>query len=201
MIKPFRIKRMGKFMACFEPSISDRILDVGGTAYNWNLVNIKSEITLLNLALPKYQQKLADNYRLVEGDGTSLQYDDDEFDIAFSNSVIEHLYTYENQQKFTNELRRVAKKLWVQTPAKCFFLEPHLLTPFVHYLPKKWQLYLLRYFTVWGWLTRPSREAVKKMHDEIRLLNYAEMCELFPDCEIAKERFLFVTKAYVAIRK
>ncbi len=39
------------------------------------------------------------------------------------------------------------------------------------------------------------------MVDEIRLLTFKEMKSLFPDCEIIKERFLFFTKSYIAVRK
>jgi hypothetical protein len=38
------------------------------------------------------------------------------------------------------------------------------------------------------------------MVDEIRLLNYREMVHLFPECEIYREKFLFFTKSYIAIK-
>ena len=51
----------------------------------------------------------------------------------------------------------------------------HLLTPFVHYLPRKYQKKLIRHFTIWGLIARPTREQVDDFLDEIRLLDYAEM--------------------------
>jgi len=56
-----------------------------------------------------------------------LNYSDNEFDICFSNSVIELVGSFEDQRKFANEIRRVGRKLWVQTPARSFFFEPHYL--------------------------------------------------------------------------
>ena len=131
---------------------------------------------------------------------TDLPYSDQSFDIAFSNSLIEHLFIYEKQVKCAQEIRRVGKRLWVQTPAHGFFIEPHLLTPFTHYLPKRWQKRLLKNFTVCGIITRPSPQAIETFLREVRLLNFREMQELFPDCEIRKEKIPFLTKSYIAIR-
>ena len=165
------------------------------------LVRCESHVTLLNLDTPPISAKQPVNFRFVQGNGTDLKYSEGEFDICFSNSVIEHVGTFEQQRKFARELRRVGKKLWVQTPAKSFFLEPHLLTPFIHFLPRKLQRKLLRYFTVWGLMTRPSPNQVDGFLTEVRLLNFKEMKDLFPDCEIQRERFLGLTKSYVAVRR
>jgi len=80
---------------------------------------------------------MSPKYTYVLGDGTNLKYADREFDIAYSNSVIEHLSAYKNQQKFANEMRRVGQKVWCQTPARWFFIEPHYITPFIHFFSKR----------------------------------------------------------------
>ena len=90
--------------------------------------------------------------------------------------------------------------MWVQTPARSFFFEPHLLAPFIHFLPLSWQRRLVRNFTLWGWITRPSQASVDRMLGELRLLDYAAFRELFSDCEIRRERFFGFTKAFVAVR-
>jgi hypothetical protein len=191
---------MRRFMRTFSPTAGTSILDIGGTEFNWTLVQCDSQITLLNLSVPDDATKPGHNIHYVRGDGTQLQYAAFEFDICYSNSVIEHLGTYENQLKFADELRRVGKKVWVQTPAKGFFVEPHLITPIIHFLPKSLQRKMLRNFTVWGWVTRPDQRQVDKFLEETRLLSFEEMKALFPDCEIHEERFLGFTKAFVAIR-
>ena len=45
-----------------------------------------------------------------------------------------------------------------------------------------------------------SKEIVDRLVDETRLLDGREMRALFPDCEIHRERFLGLTKSYLAIR-
>jgi hypothetical protein len=201
LLRPFRKKRMRAFIDTFQPAHETTILDAGGTPYNWKLVDCPSQITLLNLSKPHDISSMPRNIRYVKGDVTKLAYSDQVFDIGFSNSVIEHLYTYENQAKFAQEIRRACKRLWVQTPARTFFFEPHLLTPFIHYLPKRWQKTLLRNFTIWGLITRPSPQVIENFLQEVRLLDSRQMKELFPDCEIREEKFLLFTKAYVAIRR
>ena len=142
-----------------------------------------------------------DQFEFVVGDGCKLGYSDQSFDVLYSNSVIEHVGTYERQQAFAAEARRVGRAVWIQTPARCFLIEPHLVTPFIHFLPRALQSHLLRYCTVWGLMTKPSPRQVKEFLDEVRLLTYAEMQRLFPDCEIRREKFLGMTKSYIAIRK
>lgn len=201
LIRGFRRRRMRAFQRSFGDGEATTILDVGGTPFNWGLIAAKCRITLLNLSVPADVDALPPNITCVVGSGTRLDFEDGCFDVAFSNSVIEHLSSWERQQAFAREIRRVGRSLWVQTPARRFFVEPHLMTPLVHYLPRRWQRRLLRNFTVWGWLARPSQEAVDRFLAETRLLDHKEMCRLFPDSEIRRERFLGVTKSYVAVRR
>jgi len=99
------------------------ILDVGGTAPTWRLQGLeKFKVTLLNLKAPALPNDLKERLNSVAGDATALEYDDGSFDFVFSNSVIEHVGTFENQKKFAFEVLRTGRKIWVQTPAREFFL-------------------------------------------------------------------------------
>jgi len=167
---------------------------------NWNLVGYPGPVVLANIVPIEHVGAMPANIEYVQADGTNLPFGDGEFSIAFSNSVIEHLHTFEKQQAFAAEIRRAAGRIWVQTPARSFPIEPHYLAPIVHYLPKSWQRRLIRNFTLYGWIARPSQETVNELVDECRLLNYDEMKALFPDCEIRRERVLGLTKSYVALR-
>jgi hypothetical protein len=197
----FRKKRMEQFLAEFQIEPATSLLDVGGYAFCWWGIPKAARITLLNphmFADPEYYKQ---PYQFVVGDGRRLGYRDKSFDIVYSNSVIEHLSTFESQVEFANEARRVGKNLWIQTPARSFIIEPHLLTPLIHYLPRAKQKTLVRHFTLWGWLTRPTKRQAEDFIDEIRLLSYEEMRELFPDCEIRCEKFCGLTKSYIAVRR
>jgi len=195
----FRKNRVRLFQETLKLNSSTRVLDVGGTDMIWKLMSPIPDVTILNLNVPEGVRSLPRNITYQKGDGRKLPYDDQSFDVVFSNSVIEHLHCYEDQVLFAKEIMRVGKKIWVQTPARWFFVEPHLLTPFIHYLPKTWQQRLLRNFTVWGLMTRPSQESINKFLDEVRLLTYKEMRSLFPQCRILREKFLFLNKSYIAV--
>lgn len=75
------------------------------------------------------------------------------------------------------------------------------MAPFIHWLPRRWQLVLMRNFTVRGLPLRPNRQECEHFLDEVRLLDENEMCELFPDAAIWREKFLGFTKSLIAVRK
>jgi predicted SAM-dependent methyltransferase len=190
----FRRKRMQRFVQAFRVTPQTRILDVGGTPHNWKLISVQPQVTFLNLSAPPHQ------HRWVVADGCHLPFPDQAFEIVYSNSVIEHLFTQENQVKFAQECRRVGRSYHIQTPNRRFFVEPHLLTPFIHWLPKRWQRPLLRNATVWGWLTRPSAEQCQQFLQEVRLLDEAELAALFPEADIWKETVAGMTKSIMAVK-
>ena len=201
LFKIFRKKRMTRFESLFNLSGSTTIVDVGGDQYNWKFLRCRPLVTVINLHKPKEWDESLENFSYKDGDATQMEFSNSSFDVAFSNSVIEHLGNWENQKSMAKEICRVGRSVYVQTPAREFFFEPHVLTPFIHWLPMLWQSKLMRNFTVWGILTRPTQKYVDGFLAERRLLSFDEFQELFPDCRIARERFFFLTKSYIAIRK
>ena len=107
------------------------------------------------------------------------------FHAVFSNSVDR---ACEHSQCRSTQLRCWAATLCCSLGAQCWptssSIQPHLMTPFIHWLPVRWQRRLLRNFTPWGWLTRPPTPAVDAFIAEVRLLTRSEMRKLFPECEL-----------------
>ena len=197
LFSSFRRRRIAKFFGLVAPRLEEHLLDIGGSELTW-LIDAGGEgrfrVTLVNLSF-KGELKDGRFTRLV-ADATALPLADGSFDIAYSNSVIEHVGGLEQQYAFAREARRVARKLWVQTPARCFPVDVHLMMPFMHYLPKRLQ-HLLVPLTPIGII---APEEAHRSVDEVRLLTYREFKQMFPDCRILKERFLFLTKSYIAVR-
>lgn len=190
----FRARRMARFARAFAVTERTRVLDVGGTAAIWSLLPRVPSVTLVNLR-PAEPASLP----LVVADARRLPFPDRSFDVVFANSLIDHLGTLADQATFAEECRRVGRGYWVQSPSRHFPIEPHYLTPFVHWLPRSWRRRVLP-FTVWGLLTRPSPAAVDRMVGEVRMLTGREMRRLFPDARILRERVLGLTKSVVAVK-
>ena len=204
IFKYWRRKRFDTFLQLLNPSPSDTLLDVGGYPGFWtSQPQPVKQIDALNVHEVSWTNTHAPSHSIgmLVGDGCSLSMSDKSYDIGFSNSVIEHVGSWERQQRFASEIRRVARKIWVQTPAYECPIEPHYLTPFVHYLPRYCQRHMLRWCTLWGWIQRPKQAEIDLMVDTTRLLSKSEMRQLFPDCRILTERMLWIIpKSYIAIR-
>jgi SAM-dependent methyltransferase len=113
-----------------------------------------------------------------------LPFEDDEFDLAYCSSVIEHVAP-RDRAAFAREVRRVARGWYVQTPAWSFPIEPHALLPFAHWLPPR--------------LRRPYwRLGVAGAWEDIALLRRGEMAELFG--EPVAERAGPLVKSWVSVR-
>jgi hypothetical protein len=115
--------------------------------------------------------------------------------------VIEHVGRWGDQVAFARELRRVASRLYCQTPNRWFFVEPHLMAPFLHWLPRGIQRRTVRWLSVWGWMTKPDDDEVADFLREIRLMTRAELRRLFPDCRIERETFAGMTKSFLVVRR
>ncbi len=199
----FRARRMQDFIQRFGVNPQTRILDVGGTPSNWLLTGVRPQVTLLNM--PRGQERReAGTFTWISGDGCQLPFRDQSFEIVFSNSVIEHVGTRDQQRRFAREIQRVGRRYWVQTPNRWFPIEPHLLTPFVHWLPRNWQRAWVTKWTVWDFVERPSPDRrefyIQHYLNDIRLLSASELAALFPDARILRERSLDFTKSLIAFK-
>lgn len=188
---------MQLFYRRFNVTPQTEVLDLGGREFNWTLMPFHPRVTIVNHLL---EGERGGEIHWILGDVRKLPFADQAFEIVYSNSVIEHLETIEDQRQFAAECRRVGRSYYVQTPNRRFPIEPHVLTPFIHWLPRKLQARLLRNFTVWGWITRPDAAARARFLNTTRMLTRAELQALFPEAEIWPERFLGLTKSFVAAK-
>ncbi len=196
-----RKKRFSFFLSLFSQVPKPlRLLDVGGTVNFWRQMNFvkdpQVEITLLNLTPGEVS---TNDFQVVLGSGCKMnQFKNGEFDIVFSNSVIEHVGDKEAQESMAREITRVGKRYFVQTPNRYFPLEPHFLFPFYQFLPVDWRVWLLQHAPL-GWTEKiPDRTVAKRVVESVTLLSKNELCEHFPGAKIYEEKFLGLTKSLIA---
>jgi hypothetical protein len=175
-----------------------RLLDVGGTQFFWEMMGFRGdqglEITLLNLT----SGWIRPGFRSVVGDARDMrQFADQEFDVVFSNSVIEHVGKLDAQRQMAGEIKRVGKRYFVQTPNRNFPLEPHFFFPGFQFLPLSTRIWLLQHFDL-GWYKKiPDYTAARHEVETIRLLSRREVTRLFPEGTLHNERFAGLTVSFV----
>lgn len=212
----FRGKRL-KIFADLYPNLADLIvLDVGGTSKIWELLKANyglepKKLIILNsnsdhLVSNSSYTSTDSNYETVIGDGCNLPFDDQSFDLIFSNSVIEHVGQAENKVKFAKECNRVGKTVYIQTPNRWFPIEPHILAIFIHWLPRKIyrKLYFLSLIYVYELYLLLTKGDSGYVHANIwledsELLSYQQLKQLFPEREIYSEKVLGISKSFIVI--
>lgn len=178
------------------------ILDVGGTQEFWERMNFIDEpnirITFLNLADPHVTRE---NCRAIQGDATKMPvFSPGEFDVVFSNSVIEHVGGHEAQAKMALEIQRVGKRYFIQTPNYFFPIEPHFLFPGFQWLPLPIRILLVRYFDL-GWFNKTlDKNKALAIAESVHLLRKNELVSLFPGASLHEERIYGFVKSFVVYK-
>lgn len=178
-----------------------RLLDVGGTNAFWENRgwHQRNDVEILILNLSAEEQRHA-NIKPLAGDARNLsQFRDRSIDVVFSNSVIEHLFSFENQRRMASEIQRVGKAFWVQTPNYWFPIEPHFHFVGWQWLPVEARTSILRRRTC-GWRGPcPDPIGARRLVEEVRLLTRKELRELFPHANLVAERFCGFVKSWIAV--
>jgi len=190
-----RVRRMQQLLRTLNLREGMCVLDLGGRYEIWSHPFIPAlNITILNLpgAIEKSTES-QHNFRYVEGDGCNVEgVGDQTFDIVFSNSVIEHVGGPARREAFANEVRRVGKSYWVQTPSIWFPIEAHNGMPFWWFYPA-----FLRNWLIERW--RRKLPAWTEMVEGTTVIKRSELERLFPEATVLVERVLGIPKSYSAV--
>jgi len=174
------------------------ILDIGGTEAFWGEVEFASpaevHVTILNVDAPLTTRL---NTIGVKGDARSMpEFSNGQFDIAFSNSVIEHVGDYNDQRAMAAEVRRVGKRYFVQTPNRHFPLEPHFLVPGFQYLPEDVGVLLLQNIRLGHVPRTPDPVAARALVRATQLMTKDQLIGAFPGAKLYEERAFGLVKSY-----
>ena len=175
-----RRKKLRLLLEELRPTAETTILDVGadelgfGEGDGCGTLNFLEEmypwperITALGLHEGTGFRARYPAIRSVQGDACALPFEDGEFDIVFSNAVVEHVGDRSRQRALVSEAIRVGRKVFVTTPNRWFPVEVHTRLPLVHWLPDS--------------LAHPVYRALRKgFATENNLLSRRELASLFP---------------------
>ena len=192
-----RKRKYELFMKKINPSPNDIILDIGGgnglfleNKYEFrdNIICLDLEIDPLTQTRSKYPE-----IQCIQADALMLPFKDSTDFIIFSNAVIEHVGSKENQKKFASEISRVAKKFFVTTPYKYFPIEFHYRIPFYQFIPKRIQKWLNEKFSIGLWY-------YPGVWEDLYLLSYRQFKKLFPGSTVLKQRITFMCETLIGFK-
>jgi SAM-dependent methyltransferase len=187
-----RRRKLALFMETIRPEPDTTVVDVGvgdtpfgtepGVAATHNFFEAlypwPERITAVSdVPLPNFASAFP-SIRCVVASGLELPFGDDEFDVAFSNAVVEHVGGKDEQRRFVAELCRVASRVFLSTPNRRFPVETHTLVPFAHWLPRDAADRTMRALRRDGW-------------NGVELLDRREALALFPpdvDAHVVESR-------------
>lgn len=169
------------------------ILDVGGTQVFWETMGFVQDDIHLTILNTEPVEATFPNVTNIVGDARDMhELKDKQFEVVFSNAVIEHVGNFKQQRQMAEEVQRVGKRYIVQTPNRYFPIEPHVLIPFFQFFPLKLKVFTATHSPNWGWKASHIEEL-----STIRLMSEKELRSVFPGAQIFKEDFLGLTKSFI----
>ena len=175
----FREKMFARFMANMRPDVKQKVLDIGVTSderyqesnYFEGLYPYKDKIVCVGTEDGSHLETKYPGIKFIQIiPHEHLPFNDNEFDIAFSNAVIEHVGSRESQRAFILEMLRVSRSFFLTTPNRWFPIELHTAIPFLHYLPPK----------IYRNILAGMGETYWSKEENLNLLSKKDLLALFP---------------------
>ncbi len=194
-----RARKHAFFLDTLKPAPEDTLIDIGANATEYSATDnylekhysYPEKITVLTLDDPAHLKALYPKTTVIQGDGTRLPFDDNQFSISYSNAVIEHVGDYQKQRAFLSEMARVSTRGYLTTPNRLFPIEVHTRIPLLHLLlPKKLFDAFLRAIGK-GWAADEYMSLLSK-NDLQRLIKETDL----PHAIITHHRFCGFTMTY-----
>jgi len=200
-----RTKKLELFYKTFQPDENTKILDLGGEIDDGNNSGLqfvdsypwKHNISVLNIS-SDFITAIKNKYSEIDavvGDACALPWPGKHFDIVFSNAVIEHLGSRENQMKMASEIMRVGKNWFVTTPNRWFPFEFHIRLPFIHWLPDRIFKFAAR---IISFNHNTQKYSSGCEHADLRLLSARALRKMFPDSIIIQQRITIWPETLIA---
>lgn len=191
-----RMKRVEFILSLVNTFHEMSILDVGcgpnGRSFE-NYIDKDYKITGIDILDEDKVRMSHPNFKYFKRDAQDLSvFRDDEFDLAVSFGMMEHICDHRLLNKMYSEINRVAKQWVIVVPWKYAFIEPHFKFPFFQLLPYEIQLYLVRVLNLHN-----LKETVKK--DKYFIKNHYQWLSSSEWLRIYKNAKCYVTPYFDTI--
>jgi SAM-dependent methyltransferase len=174
-----RLARYNRLARLVDLRPTDRIVDIGcgpgvRTIAAYNQTNTIVGVDLL----PPEKVKLTQaNVQYVQGDATHLSvFRDNQFDVAFSIGLLEHIRPQDQLIAAIREMQRVAPRYIALVPHRYSFIEPHFQMPFFSVWPDGLKSAAIRRFRLGSQSRQPDGA-----WQRINWLSGADWLKLFDD--------------------
>lgn len=180
------------FVRYLKPKRDDKVIDVGASSVETlpeiNFFEKKypypQRLTAVSIDPPFHFSQKYPKIKFVQTiAGGKLPFADKSFNIATSWATLEHVGDKKQQKFFLSELFRIGKKVFITTPYRGCFYEPHSELFFAHWLPRKWFKKICHLLKKDFWASE----------DNLRCLWLKEVRELLPEPRKTK---VFVYKIF-----
>lgn len=195
-----RLRRWEWFREAFPAIESMSVIDLGGTTEAWLRAPVRpAEVHVVNLEPAPSDAPLW--IRADQADACDLpsHIRNSDYDVVFSNSVIEHVGGHSQRMRFAEAVHKLAARHWVQTPYRYFPIEPHWLFPGFQFLPLAVRAEISHR---WPLAHTPSQDWEEGLRAamSVELLGRAAMASYFPDSTLRTERVAGLVKSLIAIK-
>jgi len=191
IMNPTRQMKLLEVGAQIDPDSNRKhqLIDIYPWKDNVSVVNISAEhISAIRKRYPEIEA--------VVGDACELPWPDKNFDVVYSNAVMEHLGSFERQKKMAAEIMRVGKQWFVTTPNRWFPFEFHMRLPLVTWLPGNGYL---RVGNIISYNHVRGKYMIGAKRNDLRLMSAGELGECFPGSNIIKQRVTFMAETLIAV--
>jgi hypothetical protein len=197
----FRRRRWERIKAEFPDIESMRVLDLGGRAQTWVTAPVRpAHVVVVNLEDPTPDLPAWAEMHRADACRLPSEIADRDYDLVFSNSVMEHLGGHANRRAFAETVQAVAPRHYVQTPYRYFPIEPHWLFPGFQFLPVSTRGAISRR---WPLVHTPSSDRVVAIDTvmDVELLSITQMRSYFPGSDMVFERVGPLVKSIAAVKR
>ncbi|MCZ4123288.1 class I SAM-dependent methyltransferase [Streptomyces sp. H39-S7] len=177
------------------------VIDLGGTVETWLRAPVRpARVHVVNLE--EHPPQSPDWIRAEYGDACDLPkdlLDCGDYDLVYSNSVLEHVGGHAQRNRFADAVHALAPRHWVQTPYRYFPIEPHWLFPGFQILPVNARAQLARYWPLAHSRAGSTEEGLRSVLST-ELISRSEMKFYFPDSRVISEHMAGLVKSLIAVK-